>query len=376
MHTSYNIRTVTARSILSRTSLVGILALPILWFACAVAAQQPFQDAKGASTIFVQDGGFAQVNVADPSIRIGFLRNLSKEDWFYGAGASGKLTGTKAGLINKNELVPDAQGNFVIGLNDPFSEDLDLDDILVSKHLIRRLQETLLKSGKLRPGQVLPQPRTAKNLIQYLGEAAQAGVLDNVDVGEVLSLPELKRFAPNFSRIAFQGGYAFKQYTLFDAARAFDEQVYKKNFHSPSAQLIYFRQLTGRKLIGASAGIERSNNSTDLTEIEVRDFTTETGGGTTREAARIRKALRGDFRQHTRTFVNADFVWFPSAFESRVGFNVFARSTVTGENKGIRPGIGLFISEKGSPTRVVGGVSVVMDENGKANVSLTAGYNF
>jgi hypothetical protein len=121
----------------------------------------------------------------------------------------------------------------------------------------------------------------------------------------------------------------------------------------------------------------KKNNLALFALLVVRDLTTAVSdSGTTREATRIRKALRGDFKESTRTFINTDFVWFPASLDSRIRVNFFTRSGMTGNEKGFRPGIGLFISEKNAPTRVVGGVSFSFDEKGKANLSLTAGYNF
>lgn len=355
-----------------------ILAFMFLAITIGMPAQgqQPFQDAKGESSIFITDGGFAQINIADPSIRLGFLRNISNEEWTYGFNLSGKLTGTRAALINNNNVAPDAQFSFTIGKNDPFSGKLELDQIIVSRYLRERLQTLLLEKGLLKKGETLPKPKTAKNLVEYLGEVTESGLLRGIDTGQIFDLPELKKFAPNFSRILFQGGYSFKQYNLYSPTATFDNQIHKKNFHSPSAQLIYFRQLTGRKLLGASVGVQRSNNIGDFTEVEVRDFTSAVSGSTTREVSRIRKALRGDYKESTKAFINTDFAWFPAALESRIGVNFFTRSGLTGNEKGFRPGIGLFLSEKGAPTRVVGGVSVSLDNNRKANVALTAGFNF
>lgn len=235
--------------------------------------------------------------------------------------------------------------------------------------------------AKQKPAQLIAAP----TLDRYLNDLVSlclvisktdsfCGIKGN-EIGEIFQLDELKKYG-NFDRLVFQGGYIFRQYNLFNPSATFAEQLNKKDFHSPSAQLIYTYQLGGNKLIGASIGMEKSNNSSELTEIDIRDYMTATSGTTTREFGRSRKALLGDFRQYTRTFVNTDLAWFPGSLKSRVGINFFTRSVITGNNKGFRPGIGVFLSEKGAPTRVVGGVTAFMDEKGKANISLTAGYNF
>lgn len=187
-------------------------------------------------------------------------------------------------------------------------------------------------------------------------------------------LPEFK--GGDFDRLIFQGGYNFRRYNLFNPAAAFADQISKKDFHSPSAQVIYNYRWGGTRLLGIGVGMEKANNAGGLTEIDIRDFMTTTSGTTTREFGETKKALLGDFKQYTRTFVNADFAIFPPRFKGLLGVNFFARSEVTGLNKGFRPGIGIFLSEKGKPTKVIGGASVSLDSNGKANIALTAGYNF
>lgn len=380
------------RSVLS--ALVAVVVIAI-----TTQAQQPFQDAKGEGTIFINGDGFAQVNVADPSIRIGYLRNLSTSNWIFGFNLSGKLSGTRAALIGNNNLAPDAKGSFSIGYkwlpstegcgnNKDNKTSMSLASvinpdskcvfkkIIVSRRFRAELQKRLWEEGVLDRDKTLPEPIRAENLFDYLGEL-ETSVLRGKNLGGALfDMPDVKKFFPKFQQLVFQGGYGFKQYSLYNPLAAFDDQVYKKSFHSPSAQLIYTRQINGRTLFGAGAGVQRSNNSGGLTEIEVRDFTTTTGGTTTREVARVRKALRGDFKEFTEAFVNTDFVFFPKQLDNRIGINFFTRSGLTGSEKSIRPGIGIFLSEKGAPTKVVGGISFSVDNNGKANVTLIAGYNF
>ncbi|PYS81512.1 MAG: hypothetical protein DMF67_16550 [Acidobacteria bacterium] len=71
----------------------------------------------------------------------------------------------------------------------------------------------------------------------------------------------------------------------------------------------------------------------------------------------------------------SDFVWFPAQFKSQIGLNFFTRSNVGQGDKNFEPGVGLFFSKEGAPTRVIGGISISL-RDGKARVGLVAGYNF
>ncbi len=120
-------------------------------------------------------------------------------------------------------------------------------------------------------------------------------------------------------------------------------------------------------------GVEKANNSDQLTEMEVTDETSIVNGNVVRTFKESRTGLVGDYKEYTRAFLNTDFAWFPG--NSRVGLNFFTRSGLTGK-KTFRPGLGIFFSQKGSPTRINGGVSISVNNNGKLNIALIGGYNF
>jgi hypothetical protein len=349
-------------------------------------AQQPFQDARGEGTIFIDNAtgtpidGFVQINVADPSIRLGFLRDFSNEKYTFGVTLKGKLSGDRASLIGDNKLSPDAQFKFSIGKKYLFgAKEFKADDLIMTKGIRDELQRLFERKGLLGIGEKMPDPKNGETFFNYFTRITDPtvtpnAVLENKDIGSLFELREFRKYA-SFDRLVFQGGYSFSQYKLYDPTLAIDDQISKKNFHSPSAELIYFRQLNGRNLFGASIGIRRSNNSEDLTEIEVRDFTTTISGSSTREVGRTRKAMRGNFTQYTTSYINTDYVWFPKPFGSRIGLNLFTRSELSGAKRGLRPGVGLFISKENFPTKVIGGVSV-SESGGKFNFALTAGFNF
>lgn len=316
-----------------------LLVAALTLFSAETSAQMPFQDAKGNGSILLSDGGFVQLNIADPSVRIGYLRDLSSQRWSFGFEVSGKLTGSRAPLLNRNQAAPELKAAFTFGRKYLLAKRLDFND-----------------------------PNDLQKLQAAQAEAVRHGLKPNDDLGDYLtSVP--------YDRLVLQVSYAYKQYTLLDPAAAFDKQVFKKRFHNPSAALTYSILLNGSNLFGASVGVGRSNNSNDLTEVDVRDINTTSFSNTVREVVRSRQVLRGDFKQSTSVFLNTDYVWYPRKTFSRVGIDFYSRSVFTGVDKGFHPGIGVFLSEKGAPTRVLGGVTVSYDK-GKASVALIAGFSF
>lgn len=355
-------------------ALLSSYVLTTLFFVLSSVAQQPFQDEKGESSVFLDKGGFAQINVADPSIRLGYLYDVSDKPWIFGFNLSGKLNGNKAGILNNGKSAPDAKFNFSIGYEFHTNDVKNERQILVTPHIVGELEKIYVKNNTLGKNEKMPAPTEGETYGKYI-ERVQEILKKPLTASDAYKLPEFSKFSRGFARLTFQGGDAFQQFNLFDSAASFDKQVYKKNFHSPSAELIFSKQVKPRVLFGASLGINRSNNSEDLTEVEVRDINPITNNGTTREVSRIRKALRGDFKQSTRIFTNQDLVWFPKSLGSRLAFDFFSRIGITGNSRGVRPGIGLFYTKEGAPTHVIGGVNISYFK-GKANVGLVAGFNF
>ena len=323
----------------SKALLACLPVIVLLLCSIETSAQIPFQDAKGSGSILLSDGGFVQLNIADPSIRIGYLHDLSSQRWSVGFDASGKLTGSRAPLLNRNQVAPDLKVSFTFGRKYLFAHRLDLNN-----------------------------PSDIQKLKDAQAEAIRHGAKPNDDFGEYWkALP--------YDRLTLQVGYAFKQYKLLDEKAAFDKQVFKKDFHNPSAALVYSALLNGSNLFGVSLGVGRSNNSDDLTEVDVRDINSTSFSNTVREIVRTRQVLRGDFKQSTSVFLNTDYVVYPRKTFSRVGVDFYTRSVFTGIDQGFHPGIGIFLSEKGSPTRVIGGATVTYDQ-GKASLALVAGFSF
>ncbi|MDQ4139990.1 MAG: hypothetical protein M3142_05650 [Bacteroidota bacterium] len=75
------------------------------------------------------------------------------------------------------------------------------------------------------------------------------------------------------------GGQA-ANYTLFDASRVFDEQLFQEKFRGYSTQLAYTVLIGGATSLGASWDVARVNNIDELTPINFRQQTIITDPGT------------------------------------------------------------------------------------------------
>lgn len=134
-----------------------IITLPCL-------AQQPLQDGKGDGTLFIDSGGFTQINIADPSIRLGYLYD-TKNDWSFGIDLSGKLTGSRASFLNNNRVASDAKIAFTIGKKYIGMKAFDPKKITVTTVFLAGVQRVLIKEGIILAGVELPSPTELQRLL-------------------------------------------------------------------------------------------------------------------------------------------------------------------------------------------------------------------
>lgn len=293
------------------------IALMLLGCLSTVLAQDAFEDAKGNSSIFLKDGGgFAHVNVSDSSVKLGHIFDISNKPVFFGFEVTGKLSGNFASLFESHKPSPEARFNAFVGKKFLFSHKPD----------------------------------------------------ENPTRGHLTD-----------DWLTFSAGYRRARYKILSEDSAFANQVRKQNFDGFSAILAYnalFKSSRGPILFGVSGGAERRNNADDLDEVEVNDQVFTSSSGTTqRTVVSKQTALTGTYKETVAVPIRTDFVWFPKQFQSRMGLNFFTRSNVGQGDRTFEPGVGLFFSQDGAPTRVIGGISVSV-RDGKARVGLIAGYNF
>lgn len=293
------------------------MSLLLLLFPVMAFAQTAFEDAGGNSSILIKDtGGFAKVNVSDASVRVGYLFDLSNRSTYYGFEVSGKLAGDFASIFHSNQPAPGARFRASIGRRWIFSE---------------------------KPS----------------GDPTKGRLTDDW--------------------LTFQVGYARSRFKVLSEDSNFANQIRTQNFDGYSMTVAYnalFKNTRGPLLFGTSLGVERKSNIDDLDEVEVVDEVFADSSGTTRRSVVSRQqAFRGTYKETTAIPVYTDLVWFPRQFESRIGINFFTRSNIGQVTKRFEPGVGLFFTLPGAPTRVIGGISVSV-RDGKAAVGLVAGFNF
>jgi hypothetical protein len=296
--------------------VVLALALGLAAGHSGALAQTAFEDAGGNSSIFIRDGGFARVNVTDSSVKTGYVFDFTDKDYFFGIELSGKLSGKFASIFESGKPSPEGRIRGTVGwkflLSDP--------------------------------------PK---------GEPTKGPLTDDW--------------------LTLHVGYRRASYRLLAENENFASQIKKRPFDGFEAILAYnalFRSKRGPVLLGVSGGAERRNNIGDLSEVEVEDQVFTSSSGTTqRSVLSKQKAFRGEFAESTAAPINTDLVWFPARFRSEIGFNFFTRSNVGGGDRHIEPGVGVFVTKAGQPTKVIGGLSLSA-RDGKARFGLIAGYNF
>ena len=295
-----------------------IASVIFLFIACCSSAfcQSAFDDASGESSIYINDGGFARVNVSDTSVKTGFVFDMTNKPYFFGVELSGKLSGSFASLFEAGKPSPEARIRLSFGKRFLFSDE--------------------------------PQ-----------GEPTPGHLTDDW--------------------ITLHLGYRRANYKLVAEGETFANQVRKQPFDGFSAILAYnalFKSKHGPILFGISGGAEHRNNIDELDEVEVNDQVFTSADGTTqRSIVAKQKAFRGAYERVMAAPINTDLVFFPRKFESRIGFNFFTRSNVGQGEKRIEPGIGVFFTKPGEPTKVIGGLSVSL-RDGKGRFGLIAGFNF
>ena len=95
--------------------IVAGVAFALLACSSTVLAQTAFEDAGGESSIFINQGGFARVNVTDTTVKIGHVFDNTKNDYFFGVELSGKLSGKFASLFESGKPSPEGQIRLTLG---------------------------------------------------------------------------------------------------------------------------------------------------------------------------------------------------------------------------------------------------------------------
>ncbi|HEY0100019.1 MAG TPA: hypothetical protein VGB76_13805 [Pyrinomonadaceae bacterium] len=326
-----------------RIRILAYATLIVLSCCTGAHAQTAFQDASGESSIFIQDrGGFSRINVGDKSISLGYLLDSGDDSPFFGFELSGKRAGDFASIFSGSVPGNEAKINVSFG-----------------KRFLYAKPPTPANAGQI---------STSRITLDWL---------------------------------TFQAGYKRSRYKLFTADPTFANQVRKQNFDGYTATLGYNALINltrsddktdastdaadsaagdistpSSMIVGVSLGVQRRNNADDLDTVDVEDEVfSATSGTTERRVLSKQQALSGEYKVSTAVPLNADVVIFPGRFKGRIALDIFARSNLGEGGRNFVPGVGLFFTKKGAPTKVLGGLSISA-RDGKAQVGLVAGFHF
>ena len=281
--------------------------------ASSLSAQRTgFEAGDGSTSIFLQNSGAISFNVADTSIRFAYARRVSDSLTFWGLEAVGKPSDGIADYFQKGKPASNAGGSVMFG-----------------RHFVD---------------------------------------IDNRTGNEVLK----------DHWVVFQGTYNRSSINNVAAADAGNRKI---NFDGYGATVAYNARFaphgdgTGM-LFGISAGVERRNNLEDLTpvtiDIQVASAVTATQTTITKQE---KTGYFGPYHQYVAAPLYTDLVFLPLRFKSRIAFDAFTRSDLAHSMRSFSPGVGVFYTAEGQPTKVIGGVSAAYAD-GNLRIGLVAGFNF
>ncbi|MBF9254714.1 hypothetical protein I2I11_15520 [Pontibacter sp. 172403-2] len=152
-------------------------------------------------------------------------------------------------------------------------------------------------------------------------------------------------------------GGEIANYTLYDAARPFDEQIYSEQFRGHIAQLTYNVLIGGATSVGVSWDVSKVNNIDALSPVKFTQQTILPGpsGQTTRIFEREVNAFSGAYQTSIVNTYGVDAVRYVTpASELNYAFHVFGRLKHTTDIKPVyEAGAGFYLFPKG---KVAGGV--------------------
>lgn len=252
-------------------------------------AQTIFEDAQGATSIYLPVGGVVGINTAGSSLKMGYYYNRSDRDIVVGVDARGISNNGLAPLVTNKELSPEAHISLNVGL---------------------------------------------KN----------ASTGDNMLSG--------------YDYLNLRIGIGAAQYRMMDVNAPFEEQLSTHSFNKVNIGLSYNYYLNGNMIFGTSAGYDRTNNISNLTELTIKETVT-TGtdaNGSIRTAEVEYTAWEGTLRSMDQFSLFLDYVYIPDFLSNRVAFSVYSRSRFNRINNMTDGGLGLYLNKEGDPLKIVGGL--------------------
>lgn len=155
----------------------------------------------------------------------------------------------------------------------------------------------------------------------------------------------------------------------------------RHSFDRFRALAAYNAKLSDHVLGAIALGAERRNNLDDLTQVTFETIVAPAVAGTTTSIVKTKDGFFGNYRQYVGAPIYTDLLLIlprsirVPGFDSQIALDGFTRSDVAPTNRSADGGIGIFLTKKGSPTKVLGGIAGSWND-GKGRLALVASYNF
>jgi hypothetical protein len=124
-------------------------------------------------------------------------------------------------------------------------------------------------------------------------------------------------------------------------------------------------------LSGVSAGVDRTNNTGNLSKVEI-DTTQATSGSVS--VVKQKDAYLGDYNASVGVPIYSDFAFIPRG-ANWLSIDAFERANVVPGARYTEGGVGVFIARPSKPTDVLGGISVGW-KDGQSTIAVVAGWSF
>ncbi len=131
-------------------------------------------------------------------------------------------------------------------------------------------------------------------------------------------------------------------------------------------------------LFGFSAGISRNNNIADLTPVTINTTSLQSADGVTPsfQAVKTDSGYTGTYRTYIGAPIYSDFVLLPHPKPIEwLTLDLFTRSNAAHFDRYVEGGVGLFIADPTTPTKVLGGITLAW-KNGAPTWGVVAGWSF
>ena len=296
-----------------KTLILGAAALCISPVA-GRAQQSAFQSGNGRTSLYLQGTSAATLNFGESKVSFGRYLRFTNRELVLGYEVFAKASSGATTLFSSQIKVPEGGGSFVIG----WHQKVDLN----------------------RP----PNPSGSTS-----------------DQWALLDL-----------------GYSRSLFYVSDAAVHPDNA--KRYFNRVRAIGVYNR-VQGGFAFGVAAGAERRNNLDTLKAVTFQTAILPAVTGGTTEIVKTQSGFLGSYAQYIAAPLYTDIVYVvpkltaPGFKKTSIAVDGFTRFDLAPAYRSADGGIGLFITEKGAPTKAYGGVTASWN-GGKAKLAVVASYVF